>query len=168
VPVAQDGGLGLAGGAAGEEQDRDVGLDIGQVRRRVGIGADGVEPGAGDDLDALHAGDAAGHIVVDNGRRRRRASEQLAKILVGEAVVQWGERATQQAGGEQGDGDGGGIQADVDDVVVRLGRQPGGRGAAARPEVGVGRGGRQRADRRTVGHGVGGHFEEERGVHGRP
>ncbi len=121
VAMAQHGGLGLAGGAAGEQQHRDVGVDEIQLGGAVFVvQAGGFEFGAG---HQDHAGDALHprhHVVVDDSHGGRGARQELAQLVVGQAIVDRGEGLADQGAGEDGGGHGRAVEAQEHHGVAAL------------------------------------------------
>ena len=78
--MPQHRGLGVAGRAAGEQQDGDrLGVEVTFAVSTVGETVDlGEELGSGEELDTVDGADARRNGVLDHDDRRCRAPEDLA------------------------------------------------------------------------------------------
>jgi hypothetical protein len=167
--MAQNGGLGLAGRSAGEQQHAHVRIDVRKRFASVGrVAAGGLEGASRDDGDAGRGLETRHHVVVDNGGRGRGAGKQLAEVGVGQAVVERGEGPAEQAARKDGDRQGGTIQPDIDHGQSGLAGQPGGPGPGPALDLSKGHPVGEPAESEPVGGGVRGHVEKQGRMHSGP
>ena len=167
--MAQDGGLGLTRGAAGEQQDGDV-LPVHEGQVVVGDAALGRRDQllARDDLQPVDRLDPVGGDRTDDHHARHEAVQDGVELLVRESVVDGSERHAGKGGTEERDRQRVGVEVDEADPLRALGPQhrrdtPGplveglrGHPVAVRPDDGTVAGTRRH------------HLEQHRQVHGRP